>query len=65
MSIAEEFFNTPDDVDIAEIELDASRMADSNVASSIGDVSYMIYTFGDKSTLTIGGNGYMNCETQA
>jgi hypothetical protein len=65
MSIAEGFFNAPDDVDIDDIELGAARMADSNVAFTIGDVSYMTYTFEDNSTLTIGSNGHLGCETPA
>lgn len=65
MSIAEGFFNAPDDVDIDDIELGAAMMADSRVPKTMGDVSYMTYTFEDKSTLTIGSNGYMNCETPA
>ena len=67
MSIAEEFYDAADDTDDdyadEKLRTDASAVAVSDTVKVLGGVEYTTYTFRDRSTLTLGSNGYVGCET--
>lgn len=62
LSVAEQFYNLPDDAPTAEIMVDAKSICVDHHTDFIGDVLYRTFIFDDGSRLTVGDNGYMGME---